>query len=146
MMLFLFCFSVVVVTPFLTFLLLFFSRWHNSFSSSTSPLVSDGAPPIFHRHCSYSSTLFFILLLLNVIHVFPWHCSSPTPLRHHFCSSAMFFLLLFLDTVLAPLQHHSYSCFIMSLLLLLLFNTIPFATPFWHHSCSSYCKYLSSPL
>jgi hypothetical protein len=50
---------------------------HNSFSSLTSPLVCNGVPPIFHWRCSYSSsTLFFILLLLDVIHVFPWHYSS----------------------------------------------------------------------
>jgi len=70
----------------------------------------------------------------------------PTPPRHHSCSSIMFLLLLFLDTTLAPFQHDSYSCFVTSLLLLILFKTIPFPTPPLHHSCSSYCKYLSTPL
>jgi hypothetical protein len=116
--------------------------WHYSFSSSTSLLFFDGAsPPTFCQHCSYSSlTLFFLLLLLDVIHVPSWHRSSSTPMlflndippfvlfRHDSYSSSTSLLLLFFDVTPphALLQHFSFSS-LMPLLLLLL--QVPFYSP-----------------
>jgi len=124
----------------LTSLLLLFPLRHYSFSFLASLLFFNGTPlPTFHQHCSYSSsTLFFLLLFLDVIHVLPRHCSSSIPFlflndvpplafsRHKSCSSLTSFLLLLFDVTppFTPLQHFSFSSS-MPLLFLLDTNLVP---------------------
>jgi hypothetical protein len=103
--------------------------------------------------------LWLFLLLLDIIPSFLWR---------HCCFLMVLLLLLFIDIVLPLAPPWCYSCFSLTpfLLLLLLNNVLPLAiswhyfcsfstlllflldatpTPPWHHSCSSYCKYLSTP-